>query len=418
MQLLLGLKKIEALEKDIRNFKELNSVDADSSTPKIIDNEKKKKTNAKKVEEFKKRVEDLVRGSVASKDEADGILAGLASFSSSLGISSLTTTTPSAGLDEDVGRLNEQLAGLQSSSSALPSLWEEEMKSAVAFFTTLSTPVKDTLAKAAGYKDGYSSVSNVQELVQKLYETDGTTSMATLRRLYFESFTKHLPPGTNVILADETGEEYALLSLNELIENMKENKTMAMELFPRNFQDAEEDAQTVFQLLDQTTFMATEKPLRVNGGYLIRGLNKRKSASEMLDAIDAKLAKASPQWTEKYQLNFVEYTTDTPTELSELALLLTPNVFAPTAPVALSVFSTSVAFFLSFLYCINTFAGNDAVMERLKEASELAGNGGLYDISWFNELLVPLLVTLGAAQGVHELLHLLVAGWNKVSQWL
>jgi len=51
-------------------------------------------------------------------------------------------------------------------------------------------------------------------------------------------------------------------------------------------------------------------------------------------------------------------------------------------------------------------------MERLKEATEVASAGGIYDLLWFNELLVPLLVTLGAAQGVHELSHYLVA-WSK-----
>ena len=84
----------------------------------------------------------------------------------------------------------------------------------------------------------------------------------------------------------------------------------------------------------------------------------------------------------------------------------------PIAPGLLSVASTAVALFSSVVFCIDAFGENTVVMERLKEATDVASAGGIYDLIWFNELLVPLLVTLGAAQGVHELSHYLVA-WSK-----
>ena len=52
-------------------------------------------------------------------------------------------------------------------------------------------------------------------------------------------------------------------------------------------------------------------------------------------------------------------------------------------------------------------------MERLREATNIASSGETYDLVWFKERLMLLLVTLGAAQGVHELLHLLVVAWSK-----
>jgi membrane-associated protease RseP (regulator of RpoE activity) len=224
-------------------------------------------------------------------------------------------------------------------------------------------------------------------------------------------------------------EVYELSNMSKIlaskIEERIENSTRAMELFPRSLQDAdvdllptEADANVVFQVLGKN-FMATEKPMEVNGGYIIRGVNKRKTAKELLDVLDAKLAKAtiddnSQLWQDRYQVSFVEIYSDTNDELFEDALLITPNYFTPLAPKLLSVISSSIALFSSFVYCINTFGGNTVVMQRLKEASEsaTAGGMGMGELAWFNDLLIPLLATLGLAQGVHEMAHILVA-WSK-----
>ncbi|KAL7462270.1 hypothetical protein ACHAXS_002653 [Conticribra weissflogii] len=437
LQLILGLRKIDALESEIRQFMEKDHLGS---------NEKKK------MEEWRKKVEDLVRGTVRNKDEAEGILAGLSSFSSRKDASALPASAstsiqqpPTLGKEilkeeilelekrlvrGDIDRvdaekqleiLKQRLYSMAIASEKVPALSEEDIKSALAFIDSLSMPVKDTLARAAGYVGGYKSISNMEEFITKLY-LNKDTSMSTLRRLYGGAYSKNLYGGFEIETVEtiDSDEDYTLVSLNELIEIARENRSSAIELFPRNFQDAEEDvlpteadAQTVFQVLDQKTFMASEKPLKVSGGYLIRGLNKRKSANELLDVVEEKIIKINPAWMEKFQLNFVEITTDTPTELTELALLISPNSFPPTAPALLNIFTTTISIFFSFVYCINTFAGNEVVMQRLKEASEMASVGS-YDITWFNSLLVPLLVTLGASQGAHELAHLLVAWANKV----
>mmetsp|Transcript_25827 Transcript_25827/g.51735 ORF Transcript_25827/g.51735 Transcript_25827/m.51735 type:complete len:769 (-) Transcript_25827:153-2459(-) len=440
LQLSLGLQKIDALESEIRQFMEKDHPTANGK---------------KKLDEWRQKVEDLVRGTVRNKDDAEGILAGLSSFSarkdtssSALPPSASTSMQQTSTLEKDILKkeilelekrlatgdidqadakkqldaLNKKVDSLMAlASEKLPALSEGEIKSAIAFINSLSMPVRDTLARAAGYDDGYESISNMEEFVANLYRNKDT-SMSTLRRLYGGAYSKNLFGGFEIETVEtiDSDDDYTVVSLNELIEIATENKSMAMELFPRNFQDAEEDvlpteadAQTVFQVLDQNTFMASERPLKVNGGYLIRGINKRKSASELLDVVEGKIIKVNPSWKEKFQLNFVEITTDTPTELTELALLITPNSFPPTAPALLNILTTTISIFFSFVYCINTFAGNEVVMQKLKEASEMASVGS-YDITWFNSLLVPLLVTLGASQGAHELAHLLVAWANQI----
>lgn len=394
LRLTLGLKKIEDLENDVRQF--VKGGEDDDAASASADT---KKRESEKLEELKGRVQALVRGSLGT-EEADAMLAGLSSFSSSRGIES-----KSSGIDSTLAKLSE-----------------EEVRSAVSFLGTLPMPVKDTLAKAAGYPS-YESIVNLDEFVQNLYlHKDESTEK--LRRLYFQSFSKNLPVtlASSSDTTKEKDEEYELRGLQKLLSSKMDeqlvNNTRSMELFPRNVREADEeilpsadDVNVVFQLLE-TSFMATEKPIQVSGGYIIRGTNKRKSASELLDYLDGKVTKSNPEWMEKYQLSFVELYSEAETELFEDALLITPNKFVSKAPKFLAGATTAVALFSSFVYAIDTFGENPMVMQKLKDASEIATAGGTYDISWFNELLIPFLVTLGAAQGLHEAAHYVVA-WSK-----
>lgn len=387
LRLTLGLKRIEELKDDIQQF---------MTTEEFGSTEQEQK----KFAELKARVEDLVRKSVGD-EEAESMLAGLSSFSS-----------------------NNNAVPVQSSPSSdvNVALTEEEMKNAIAFVGSMPIPVKDTLAKAAGYPD-YESIINLEEFVNNLY-VNRDASNEKLRRLYFQAFAKNLPGGADIVMKD-ANEEYEIEGLSKAIQQKiderMQNSTRAMELFPRVVQDADEailpreiDANVIFQLLDRTTFMAVEKPMQVEGGYIIRGENKRKTATQLLDVIDEKLAKESPQWQDSFQLSFVEIYADSAEQLFEDALLITPNKFAPMSPKLFAGVITAISLFSSFVYCIDTFSENEAVMQRLKEASEQAASGivGAYDLSWFNELLVPMLVTLGLAQGLHEAGHLIMS-WSK-----
>lgn len=388
LRLTLGLQRIEELKKDIKEF--MKGEHSDSN-----------EIEQKKFTELKRRVEDLVRKSVGD-DEAEKMLAGLSSFSSS----------------------NNNVLPLESSLSTDVNiaLTDEDIKNAVAFLGSLPIPVKDTLARAAGYPD-YESIISLEEFVKNLH-VNKDSSTERLRRLYFQSFAKNLPGDIDVVTKDSK-EEYEIQGLSKIIqekiEERMENSTRAMELFPRVVQDADEatlprevDAQIIFKLLDRTTFMAIEKPMKVQGGYIIRGENKRKTATQLLDTIDAKLARESPQWKESFQLSLVEIYADSSDQLFEDALLITPNKWVPMSPRLLATAATAISLFSSFVYCIDTFSENEMVMQRLKEASEQASAGisGSYDLSWFNDLLVPMLVALGLAQGFHEAGHLLVA-WSK-----
>jgi len=394
LSLALGLQKINELEGEIRDFVKNNSDGTATNGKREND----------KLQELKDRVEDLVRGSLGT-EEAEKMLSQLSSFSSSKSSSSSSSSSIES-------KSSSSSTTTTTNTSTTTKLSPEEIKSAIAFLETLPIPVKDTLAKASGYPS-YDSILDVhmEEFVQKLYENKDESTEA-LRRLYYQSFTE--PTTTDaldVITAFMQNEEFSDILNNN-------TNTRAMELFSRTVQDAPkevlptaEDANVVFELLERS-FMATEKPIKGNGGYIIKGKNKRKTTNELLDYVDGKLTKANPQWKEKFQVGLVEIYSDSAEELFEDALLITPNKFTPLTPRALSGGTTLIALFSSFVFCIDSFSSNEVVMTKLKEASEIATAGGVIDLTWFNGLLVPILVTLGAAQGLHEAAHLLVA-WSK-----
>ncbi len=423
LRLSLGIRRIDELEKDIRSFLARGEGSGGDD-------------NRTTLRELKARAEELIRrslGSGTSSEEAEELLSSLSTSSSSIASSLGGSSTTS-------------------SSSSRPtrgnsfSLTDEEMQAAIAFMDGLTSgPLKDALSSLAGSSSSSGwqndlSLDSKEEYIKNLYQWKDVVTIEGLRDLYMEGIAGNVDNEKDAYkktakLTDRE-EAYELSNMSKIlaskIEEQIENSTRAMELFPRSLQDAEEDtlpteadANTVFQLLGKN-FMATEKPMPVNGGYIIRGVNKRKSAKELLDVLDAKLLAAkttssaddindrSQPWTDRYQVSFVEIYSDTNDELFEDALLITPNYFTPLAPKLLSGITSLIALFSSFVYCINTFGGNTVVMQRLKEASEsaTAGGMGMGELTWFNDLLIPLLVTLGAAQGVHEIAHSFVA-WSK-----
>jgi hypothetical protein len=420
LRLALGLRKIDMLERDIRDFVTKGSSSSSSSSGDA------------RLQELRNRVEDLVRGSLG-KEEADAMLLGLSSFASRA-----TTTATADGVESS----SSSLGGGDAKDASFDPPTDEEADTALSFIESLPPSIKNSLAIAAGYDGGYDSIADGREFVRVLCrmqnEEADALSAKRLRGLYrmqriavADEISAHAHEtnrrgrrgeGGTGSRDDDDGEEYEIAGMSRLlatkIEERLENTTRAMELFPRSLQDADEgilptldDANVVFQLLEKS-FMATERPMKVRGGYIIRGTNKRKSAGELLDALDGKILKSHPTWMEKYQINYVEIYSDSNEELFEDAILITPNRFVPIAPGLLNVASTAIAVFSTFVFCIDAFGENPVVMERLREATGIASAGGTYDLVWFNELLVPLLVTLGAAQGVHELSHLLVA-WSK-----
>jgi hypothetical protein len=401
LRLNLELKKIDELTDEIKEFAKGRDF-AQQTRDSISMGSGMTQSDGKKLEQLRGKVADLVRTStVINKEDAERMLG-------SLGTSSKESST-------------------QSASSKEVKFTQEEIDAAMYLIEALPQAARETIAITAGYLSYREAKANPKDFVEQL--ASHQVSNMALRRVYAQSLVKD--PNAKVIVVDETYsiEDIADALVEDLQERMDSNR--AMELYPRSVQDmdedllpTEEDADAIFRLLDKSTFMATEKPIKVNGGYIIRGVNKRSTSVDLIEAIDKKIEKSFPKFTESFQVNYVEITADpADDEFIEDSLLITANKFPVAAPLPLGLLTTGISCFWAFTYGINTFGGNPVVMQKLKEANDAAtalasGSTGIdtstYDLSWFNELLLPLLGSLALIQGVHELGHLTVAWANKV----
>lgn len=398
LRLNLELKKIDQLSGEVRDFAKQTRESMANGSGMSND-----AVDGKKLDQLKGRVADLVRSSsVIDENEADKMLGSLASFSAK------TVTA-------------------QTTSESKVTFTKEELEASVALIEALPRAAQETLAITAGYFNYNETKADPEAFLSKL--SSHQVSNMALRRVYAQSLVND--PSAKVVVVDESYsiEDVADALVEDLQDRIDGNR--AMELFPRSIQDMDdeflpqdEDAEAVFKLLDSSTFMSIQKPVRVNGGYVIRGVNKRSTPADLMEAIDKKIAAEIPNFTDSFQVNYVEITADADSEdFIEDSLLITSNKFPVKAPLPLGLIATAISCFYGFTYAINTFAGNPVVMQRLKDANDAAtalasGTVGMdavsYDLSWFNELLLPLLGSLAAIQGVHELGHLSVAWANKI----
>lgn len=401
LRLNLELKKIDELTDEIKEFAKGRDF-AQQTRDSIEKGSGMEQADRKKLEQLRGKVADLVRtSSVVDKDDAEKMLGSLASISNE-------STNQPAPSDE-------------------VKLSQEEIDAAMYLIEALPLAARETMAITAGYLSYAEAKATPKAFVEKL--ANRQISNMALRRIYAQSLVKD--PNAKIIVVDETYsiEDIADALVEDLQERMESNR--AMELFPRIVQDmdddllpTDEDADAIFRLLDSSTFMATQKPIRVNGGYIIKGVNKRSTSVDLMEAIDKKIEKSLPKFTESFQVNYVEITADPgQDEFIEDSLLITSNKFPVMAPLPLGLLATGISIFYTFTFGINAFGGNPVVMQKLKEANDAAtalasGSAGIdavtYDLSWFNELLLPLLGCLALIQGVHELGHLTVAWANKV----
>jgi len=207
------------------------------------------------------------------------------------------------------------------------------------------------------------------------------------------------------------------------------------------------------KILGKNTFQSNGPPEVIPGGFLIRGFLSPKlrknqvvtgaanndsrgaveegkgggsevppatsGGTELIRLIDESLDELDPSFNEKFQVCYIY--DPTPVALEENGsdnpvLVITGRDLAPTTNRFLSSGVTSLSFFLALIFAVSTWGANDVVMDRLTEANALATNaardgisGVNVDVNWFNELLTPLLIAIGAPQLASELSHLLFA---------
>lgn len=303
--------------------------------------------------------------------------------------------------------------GEQMAASTVEGLSSVDLEAACQYYVSLPITMRSALASAVGYENMTSLTGEeVKDLVTKLYERRNNLSTVKLRELYKD--TQQAP------LTIEEGIQDIFAEVKTMLDDPDAALVQAVESqVPKQARQegkcpSEADVNAFFQkACGKNTFLASEKPIRTGELYVIRGKSQKNDAASLIEALDAALEEKAPDWLERNQYCYV---TD-PSLIEgdedlfgDPVLLLLNKDMAPTASKALTTGSTLAALVGSVLFCLGTFGTNQVIVDRLQEANK-AGN---YDLSWFNELVIPMFAALFAIQASHELGHLLIAWRDKM----
>lgn len=330
-------------------------------------------------------------------------------------------------------------------SGYIPYLTPAEVSEASDAFCELPAYIRVALAKAvdidlSGDYDKLPSSDKTETVVIRLYEEKENLLRSNSQKLkdsvnYALMSRRSISPGVELMkelnstfkiemLTSKDLENYSFDNLEELLEEgeYESRRRRFMQVYYPDRTRKEglaptlEDAEYfMYDILDaKNVFNPTSKPEKTEGGYIIRGENRMKDAETMVTEID-KVFKDS-KLNEKYQFYLVR--DPTPDQFDDMGdilgsplLMLMSNDMKPaTSPFVLSLIS-SASLFLAFLFTLGSFSSNPTIVNRLKEDNAL----GNYDVTWFNELLLPLLGSLFAIQLAHELSHFVVSKKDDVS---
>eukprot|EP00559_Dactyliosolen_fragilissimus_P002277 CAMPEP_0184859464 /NCGR_PEP_ID=MMETSP0580-20130426/4459_1 /TAXON_ID=1118495 /ORGANISM="Dactyliosolen fragilissimus" /LENGTH=715 /DNA_ID=CAMNT_0027356103 /DNA_START=379 /DNA_END=2526 /DNA_ORIENTATION=- len=316
-------------------------------------------------------------------------------------------------------------------------LTDDELTAGVKYFNTLPKPLRVAMAKAIDVDESKTSPHViVLGICQKGDDIDYEQLKKDYRKaLNGEDITTAQPTFFSSDAVGESGnakrnEDEKVIGINkeygEIIEENIEEwqyNTFVEEMLPRvTRKEGMEPTQTdvdlfVEKIIDKDIFQMKEKPKKVPGGFIIPGqLGKSaKNGDELISAIDLKVSESIPSFGEKFQACYIADPTAQNAEVEndqldgDPVLFISSNDFSPTTSRFLLSSVTAISLFFALVFDVATFGNNNAVMDRLMQANDL----GNYDLSWFNSLLAPMLLSLGISQAVHELAHLVVAWQNK-----
>jgi membrane-associated protease RseP (regulator of RpoE activity) len=173
-------------------------------------------------------------------------------------------------------------------------------------------------------------------------------------------------------------------------------------------------------VLPKTGFNTNAPPVEVFGGYLIRGDSKVENGDDLIDAIDASLAK-SPQLRDKFTITYikditgvmgvsdVEFEQAMMTTLPRALYVMGPDVTRERNRLALTV-TSALGIATSWYLSIYPFLLNPTFMKRAEEQVALADASMAYDLTWLTDLSIPLFATFLGLQLAHEAGHRVTAG--------
>ena len=315
-----------------------------------------------------------------------------------------------------------------------PMISESDLSVAAEYYESLPKVMKKTLADAIDLDDERISASLI---VLGLYEFVGTETLSEtrLQRLYKEN--NSVANAVSVLerlkikeRAKMNNDDLGLDSMsggvpsfNNLIEDANKVETMVESLLPRvtrkeGLEPTLQDINVLKtnKIVGKETFALSSPPQNIPGGFILRGemVNTlRGDCDKLVRLLDERIDSSTSMpedWNEKFQINVMNDPTPKIFENDEsldgdIVLVVHSRDMKPTTNQFLLSAVSTLSLFLTFIFTIATYSQNEIVMDRLTSANAI----GDFDLTWFNQLITPLLLSIGLTQACHEAGHLFIA---------
>jgi hypothetical protein len=402
MDLILTLKKIEALERKIsaldkhpdwrqdiiddsqvllRKLKpSISSQSAPTSTTTTISNE-----------ELQRRVEKFLK---SSREEQEYLVSS-AGFADESNVTAIVLK-----LDEYEQKTQQQtdnLNDLASNNDTKPLLSEDKKGEAVEGFEKLPQQLRDAMARTVGMSDGTNATAVIDQLFaeNRLFESGDNETFQFSTTIKSDDFEDIF-----VDLQFEEKNAFVSTLFPEVTRKEPLNETYMDALYS--------------EVLGVDTFNPNGKPEAVPGGYIVRGIGKVKAndgedyGDSLVKALDAKIAQSSLR--DKIQCCYI--LDPTPPSGEEILneedesplLLVTNHDLSPSTDVFVKTSVTLIGLASIAFVSLDSFSFNDEVLNQIS----VSANAGK-DLTWLYALALPLALSTLTIQLIHEFGHLIVA---------
>ena len=351
-------------------------------------------------------------------------LAGIDKLQTELASSNSTEAddiqTWKSGIDSLEKKVNTAL------SQPIPpaSLSRDEYVNAISAFLSLPPFMRLAFVLALEYDDADTKSRDpyaVPEIVSRLFQERARLTPQRLTNAMKEaksSFNLKNQDNTDTKTTsiDSQSQEAAEKSLNNFFD-ASSNPTTYGEENIKNFiprvarkDDAvvtPKDLEVLTQALsDKSIFIPSQAGVRIPGGYVIPGSNRKQTGDELIKSLDAKLPK---DWdcTVSYMLDLTNLEAETVDVGSALVLL--KNDFSLSTSPWFYRLATALATISTLLFSVGVYA-NEAVINRLSEAQI----GDFASVDWFNGKVADIILPFAVILAAHEIGHLIVAKQEKI----
>ena len=342
------------------------------------------------------------------------------------------TNLAQALLDEMTGEDGSRVktnTNLYKNRAVKDNITEGDLTAAVEYYTSLPKQMRKALAKSIDLDEKTAAPAVI---VLGLYELGETLSESRLKKLYEAELSEIQVVQTREVSAmdaaakamvqekrepDDPFNPFAMAptsedQINTMVENFLPRQTRKEGTMPTLAEAEVFTIQVLGTKGGKDMFQQSGKPEPISGGYLVRGKMAPKlkdDGDKLIAMLDAEMDSIAPAWNEKYQVSYMTDPTPKMLEDNDLngaaVLVIHSRDMSPSASTLLNLSTTAFSIFFAFIFAIGTFATNEVVMDRLSAANGAAD----YDLTWFNQLITPFMISIGVIQASHEAAHWAVA---------